>query len=411
MLAFLTILSGALLLSLKVPVVGTVGTITYIKADGTILPNTAPISTLDNMTYTLGGNIGSLVIERNNILFDGSGHVVQGSGIGGSATGIYLSVRTNVTIRNAKIETFDAGIIVYSSSNCFLTENDLEGNEYSIQLWHSTNNVVFRNSMRFNSYGVGLWNSTRNLVSENNITLNNEGVWLRYSSNNRVYANNITKNLQTYDMGLFYSSNNTIDHNELGSNQSIYAQASENSWDDGVEGNHWNGYYGVDSTRDGIGDAPYAINANDTDNCPLMSRFHSYNVSYVKQGLVVTLISNSTISNFHALASIEHPENTTIGFNVSGETGFGFVRIRIPHALMNEPYNVTIDGARPHYVNYTLYDDGTSRWIYFSYQHPIGEVIIVPEFSLFTMFLFMIATFLTVLYLKRGNVRVVNRLE
>jgi parallel beta-helix repeat protein len=405
MLAFSTILSGALLLSLKVPFVGAAGTITYIKADGTILPSTAPISTLDNVTYTLSGNIGSLVIERDNILFDGAGYVVQGSGIGGSGTGIFLSARTNVTIRNVKVRTFDVGIVMHSSSNCFLTGNELEGNEYSIQLWYSSSNVISKNSMQFNSYGVGLWNSTSNLISKNNITLNNEGFWLRYSSNNRIYSNNITMNLQTYDIGLLQSSNNTIDHNELISKQNIYAQASENHWDDGLEGNHWNGYGGVDSTQDGIGDTPYTINANDTDNYPLMGTFHSYDVSYIKQGLVVTLISNSTISNFHALASIEHLESRMIRFNVSGETGFGFIRIRIPHALMNETYNVTVDGAEPYYVNYTLRDNGTDRWVYFSYQHSTHEVVIVSEFpSLLIQLLFTIASLLAATIIKKGTV-------
>jgi hypothetical protein len=50
---------------------------------------------------------------------------------------------------------------------------------------------------------------------------------------------------------------------------------------------------------------------------------------------------------------------------------------------MNETYNVTIDGANPTYWNYTVYDNGTHRWIYFSYQHSTHEVIIVPEFRSF----------------------------
>jgi hypothetical protein len=119
----------------------------------------------------------------------------------------------------------------------------------------------------------------------------------------------------------------------------------------------------------------------------------------------VTLISNSTISNFHALASIEHLESRMIRFNVSGETGFGFIRIRIPHALMNETYNVTVDGAEPYYVNYTLRDNGTDRWVYFSYQHSTHEVVIVSEFpSLLIQLLFTIASLLAATIIKKGTV-------
>lgn len=46
----------------------------YIRADGRIEPVTAPISTLDNVTYTVTGNINeSIVIERSDIIFDGAG--------------------------------------------------------------------------------------------------------------------------------------------------------------------------------------------------------------------------------------------------------------------------------------------------------------------------------------------------
>jgi hypothetical protein len=43
---------------------------------------------------------------------------------------------------------------------------------------------------------------------------------------------------------------------------------------------------------------------------------------------------------------------------------------------MSEPYNVTVDGANPQYWNYTLYDDGAHRWIYFTYQQSKRKVVI-----------------------------------
>jgi hypothetical protein len=76
---------------------------------------------------------------------------------------------------------------------------------------------------------------------------------------------------------------------------------------------------------------------------------------------------------------------------------------------MNETYHVTIDGVEPYYVNYTLYDNGTHRWIYFSYQHSALEIIIIPEFPSFLILpLFMIATLLAALVCKRKK-RELNR--
>jgi hypothetical protein len=50
----------------------------YIRADGSIDPPTAPISTSDNISYALTGNIVSnndgIVIERDNIILNGNGY-------------------------------------------------------------------------------------------------------------------------------------------------------------------------------------------------------------------------------------------------------------------------------------------------------------------------------------------------
>ena len=53
---------------MNVPVARAGGTI-YIKADGSIDPPTAPITTGDNITYTFADNIfDEIVVERSNII-------------------------------------------------------------------------------------------------------------------------------------------------------------------------------------------------------------------------------------------------------------------------------------------------------------------------------------------------------
>jgi len=55
----------------------------YIRADGSIDPSDAPIITHDKITYTLTDDIESsgdgIVVERDNIIIDGAGHVLRGS--------------------------------------------------------------------------------------------------------------------------------------------------------------------------------------------------------------------------------------------------------------------------------------------------------------------------------------------
>jgi hypothetical protein len=57
------------------------------------------------------------------------------------------------------------------------------------------------------------------------------------------------------------------------------------------------------------------------------------------------------------------------------------------------------------YPNYTLYDNGTHRWIYFAYELPTREIVIVPEFpSVIIMPLLIIATLITLTVYRRKRV-------
>ena len=44
-----------------------------------------------------------------------------------------------------------------------------------------------------------------------------------------------------------------------------------NIWDNGIVGNYWDDYTGLDEDGDGIGDTPYLINSEIGDRFPLMN--------------------------------------------------------------------------------------------------------------------------------------------
>ena len=374
----------------------------YIRADGSIDPPTAPISSVDNVTYTFTGNISdSIVIERNNIVVDGADCTVSGFGWG---NGITLTDRNNVTVRNMKIIGFAYGILLDSSSNNTVSGNNVtSNNEEGIRLDSSSGNTLSGNNVTSNNGdGIYLDSSSGNTLSGNNVTSNKwGGISLDSSSGNTLSGNDVANNYVGILLG--FSSNNVFYHNNFINNtQHAYiTQNHANVWDDGYPsgGNYWSNYAGVDVDGDGIGDTPYTIYANSKDRDPLMGMFNSFNTSI---GCNVDVISNSTIDDFKYSES-----NGTIVMHVSNMTSnqtFGFVRICIPHALMNETYQVIINGGEPYYVNYTLYDNGTHRWMYFSYQHSTLEVVIIPEFPSFMILpLFMIFTMLAVVFLQRKN--------
>jgi len=254
----------------------------YIKADGSIDPSDAPISTVDYVTYTLTGNIrcDGIVVERNNIAIDGTKHWVQGTGADESK-GIDLSGRTNVAVRNTQITNFYYGIYLnYSSDNIILENNMTNNRGDGVILSHSSSNSIIRNNLTNNLDGIGLVESEDNRICENNASDNtSSGIYLWLSNRNRIVWNEVDFN----NLGIWLgeSTENIICHNNFTDNNqqsSIYSPGYSNIWNDVYPsgGNYWSDYterYPDASELDasGIWDTPYVIDANNQDNYPLVN--------------------------------------------------------------------------------------------------------------------------------------------
>jgi len=229
--ALAIILVGMLGLALKVEMVKGSGPI-YIRPDGSIDPPTALIQRSGD-TYILVGNVTSdtdaIVIERNNMTLDGACYMVQGAG---SGAGVLISGRSNVTIKNMKINAFDYGIMLVSSSNSSISANNISSNNYNgVWLYLSSNVSVYGNRItECEYYGIGLDNSRNNSIWENTITDNEGGLYLDWSSNNIVVANNVTAS--TYSgIRLQVSSNNTLRRNIVADNLYNFEVFGENPSD------------------------------------------------------------------------------------------------------------------------------------------------------------------------------------
>jgi len=170
----------------------------YIKADGSIEPDIAPISSDDNITYTLTDNIlgnvpdsqSAIVVERDNIIVDGAGYTVQGTG-GSYSKGISLSGRGNVTIKNTHATKFYYGVHCYGSTDSKIENITATGNNYGIGLsWESNQNILLGNNATNNSIGIYIGNSNNNNVTSNTITDCGIGIRL-YDSSNNILSGNI----------------------------------------------------------------------------------------------------------------------------------------------------------------------------------------------------------------------------
>jgi parallel beta-helix repeat protein len=200
------LLAGVFHLRVDIQPAQAAGTI-HIRADGSIDPLNASISSIDQVTYTMTGNINdSIAVERGNIIIDGAQHIIQGTGAINSK-GIDLTERSNVTVVNVKIQGFYDGVWLAGSSNISILKNNIETN-----LRH----------------GISVSYSSYNNITANNVTANGmSGVWLAVSSNyNSISKNSIADNL--LGISLSTSLNNTISGNTFTNDGLVVEDSYEN---------------------------------------------------------------------------------------------------------------------------------------------------------------------------------------
>ena len=290
------------------PVKAAGGTI-IIQADGTVWPPGAHITNVNgaNVYYLFWDNItDSIVVERDNIVLNGAGFVLEGTGTG---SGVTLTGRSNVTVKTIKIRNFQTGINLTSSSGNKLYANKITNTTHGILLYSSSGNSISANTITNSTDdGIDLSGSSSNTISANTITnstddgidihdLSNSnsissntiyhngfGIYLSsFSSGNSIFGNTIANNLYGIYIsgtsgGNFVFRNNFIDNTIQAD---IY---SVNAWDDGYPsgGNYWSNYNGVDLFKgagqnvagcDEIGDTAYTVAASNIDHYPLLNPY------------------------------------------------------------------------------------------------------------------------------------------
>jgi len=428
----------------------------YIRFDGSVDPPTAPITSLNNVTYHLTGDVGDqIVVERDNIIIDGLDHRIQGTG---SGTGMSLSGRNNVTIRRVEISSFYYGLQLYNSSGNSICESNMTGNSHGISLTRSKGNGIIENSVASNTasgihlhvshnnilcrnrilgneaWGVRLYSSCYNDITGNDFRSNEEGIELRNATSNTVAENIMSGNWRGIGF-MWITEGNVISGNSIVNNQhgvwfyytqtcrnqfyhnnfinNTYHRAGDqlggpcdldNAWDRGYPsgGNYWSDHISSDqhhglyqnvSGGDGIADDSYEIAKDIIDFYPLIGVFHDFPTD---TGNDIYIVSNSTIESLAYTKS-----NGTIKMLVSNSTGdqiYGFCQVTILQALLSPPYTVTVDYSIVSHT--TIYENETLSIIYFNYPHSKHEVTIIPEFlSVYVLLIASMATLLIARYL------------
>jgi len=148
----------------------------YIRADGSVDPPVAPISSVDNVTYSFTDDVYySIAVERDDIIVDGGGYTVKGPA---AQWGILLSGRENVTIKNMEIKSFGYGIYLDSSINNIISKNNITNTHIAIHLVTSAYNSITGNNITNNYGGIQLGSSSNNNISGNVLNHNTYNFWV-----------------------------------------------------------------------------------------------------------------------------------------------------------------------------------------------------------------------------------------
>jgi len=230
-------------------------------------------------------NLEGVFAFYSKVLLEGNSFVDNGEGV------TLQSMAEAFVLRNAFENQANNSILVYNTPNMSAGGLRIEGN------------TIVRSVMGIQVTGA----YQEFFIVGNDISLQGEaGIWITSSRYGRVEGNRIHDNFGTMGgagTGLAVASSpgdplvgdgtrvrcneflsNGVGESVSGSsgvlthgnnflNNLLHAaddSASANAWDNGTSGNYWSNYTGVDSDGDGIGDTPYAIDADTFDEKPLI---------------------------------------------------------------------------------------------------------------------------------------------
>ncbi|MGD6807053.1 MAG: right-handed parallel beta-helix repeat-containing protein [Candidatus Bathyarchaeia archaeon] len=242
----------------------------YIRANGNVEPATAPIERAGDV-YTLTSDIAmhTIVIQRDNIVLDGAGFLIEGnkSWMGteraagnngiivegqhdisiksfyfiGLSVGVRISDSSNINIANSSFDdavvnmATPIGLIIEASSFVLIENNNftrmqaitgsgtyltIRGNIVTgggIDL-KGTSNTIENNQIETSFEALKIGTADLNIISSNRIV---GEVSFLYCSNNLIFGNNITGMRTLPAIGITFGSNNTFFNNRIENNDTV----------------------------------------------------------------------------------------------------------------------------------------------------------------------------------------------
>jgi len=296
----------------------------YFSIEGCLIMN----------AQAIGGEAGIVLDQVHN-------GTIFNCEIGENYAGIYLSHSKNITIKTNDMENnAGQGIILYQSQGNQIIENYLEGSQYYGLFLNagSNNNSVSGNTIEdttgaaTHGDGIRIRDSESNNITENILMYNDKGIKIEHNSHyNRIINNTILNNsvygaLVIADTGESHNNQFSLNLFDNPSAQNAYDNGTNTNWDNGIIGNYWSDYSGVDVNDDEIGDTPYSVAGigGGIDNFPIWDDGDDI-LPIVS---ILTPLNNSEYTSTAPTYSIDVIEVNldTIYYNISGSAG-DFVQV------------------------------------------------------------------------------------
>lgn len=292
-----------------------------------------------NLTEDIANQSGTCVDNPTNFTnkrFDCRGHTIDGDD-SGVDYGIYLSGKSDNTIRNCVITDFYDGIFLNFSSNNNLSNDTVNSNFYGIHLYSSSRNTLTNNTVNSNSYGIYLDSSSENTLNNNTANSNlYDGIYVFHSSSNNTLDKNTANSNTYYGIRLYSSSGNTLRDSNMTNN-------NKNFMLDGHLDSDFNNNIDTSNTADGKlilyikneSNTVYnnSINAS-TFYCIWCDNVTVRDLTFTKtgHGVFFRKTNNSRVENINASSDdygirLEYSNNNILNDNTANTNNYDGIRL------------------------------------------------------------------------------------
>ncbi|MCW3986416.1 MAG: hypothetical protein NWE91_08445 [Candidatus Bathyarchaeota archaeon] len=233
-----------------------------------------------------GGGAGTVIqVDSDNVTI--SGFEIRNCSMAWGDWGIALNYSSKSVISGNIVKAVYA-ILVEGGSDNSVKDNDVVGYDgscvfHGLQLVNSSGNVVSDNNLSSDCHSaLVMHNSSNNIISFNYMSGHFVPFYftMEKSSNNSIVGNTMWQPAPLFGGHIYFieSKCNVLYHNSFlvdeGPNiMSIDELSTNNTWDNGCEGNFWSDYNGTDLNGDGVGDT--YLPWKGVDNYPLMNLYWS----------------------------------------------------------------------------------------------------------------------------------------